>query len=209
MTPSGIKPATFQLVAQCTKCCVDVVWFRNSGSEILRYVIGWVVIDVSKERDTSIFRIKQSEENGPLSPWRCGNRISSKRRETLTQRHSVAFQKMRMLSHTAVITSNAGVLLFFFFLLRNDVFNWKVTGKNSKATAVSCYVRYILHRQTSHEKFFQHILHVSIPSLASYLPCQRRHSHHSLSACQVYKQNRHVSVSCHHVRSVRISSPLA
>ena len=70
MTPSGIEPATFRLVAQWTKYCVEVVWFKNSGSEILRWVIGLMVIDVSKERVTSIFRIKQSEKNGLLDPWR-------------------------------------------------------------------------------------------------------------------------------------------
>jgi hypothetical protein len=112
--PSGIKPATFRLVAHCTKYCLDV-WFKNSGSEILRYVTGWVVIDVSKVRGT-FFRTKQSEENGPLDPWRWGNCISSKRREPLTQRHNVVFQKKWMLSDTTVITSNASFLLFVWLV---------------------------------------------------------------------------------------------
>ena len=41
MTLSGIQPATFRLLAQYIKYCVHVVWFKNSGSEMLSWVSGF------------------------------------------------------------------------------------------------------------------------------------------------------------------------
>jgi hypothetical protein len=83
-----------------------------------------------------------------------------------------------------------------FLWLRNDALNWKVTGKNTKGNR--CTVLCEIHTSTAdkpREKFCQHILHATIPGLAAYLPCQLRHSQHSLSACPIYQHNRHVSIS--------------
>jgi hypothetical protein len=80
-----------------------------------RCVLWWVRSGISKGRAAFMFKGQAFlEEIILLSPWTWQQYVPSKRREPLSQQHSVTTQNTWVLSNTAVRTSNLTFDLFMF-----------------------------------------------------------------------------------------------
>jgi hypothetical protein len=85
--------------------------WKFRSSEMLSFVLAWIIPDASKVLSAFIFRVKQSKKTGWLDSERKG---TTKRRELFTQEKSLTSQKTLIFSSTAVRTSNVAQVYAYF-----------------------------------------------------------------------------------------------